>query len=195
MCVYNNKYIVSAYIHTWTHIFIYTRTYIHTRTHKQRILFLRIILTPRGSSWASMTLVILFTLYDPTKESRRYRRTARRIRASVVVQREILCHSQMPRNSRISFFFFYSVPFYNLVYKSCVFFFYRLILPLRSSLYRERRRGYERNYTGSSRIFGLGNETLTEDPWISRWNSPESHLEKNRGSQKKRKYSILFRVL
>lgn len=120
MCVYNNKYIVSAYIHTLTHIFIYTRTYIHTRTLKQRILFLRTILTPRRSSWASMTLVILFTLYDPTKESRRYRRTARRIRASVVVQREILCHSHFEIPKFRSFYF--SVPFYNLVYKSRVSF-------------------------------------------------------------------------
>lgn len=44
--VYNNKYIISAYVHTDTHIHVYT--YIHTRTHKQRILFLRIVLTPGG---------------------------------------------------------------------------------------------------------------------------------------------------
>lgn len=61
-------------IYTLTYIF-HVYTYIHTRTHKQRILFLRIILTPGGPRGPLM-LVILFTLYDPTKDSRKYRKTA-----------------------------------------------------------------------------------------------------------------------
>jgi len=51
-----------------------------------------------------MTLVILFTLYDPTMDSRKYRGIARRIRASVVVQREILCHGHFDKFSFRSFF-------------------------------------------------------------------------------------------
>lgn len=140
--VYNNKYIISAYVHTDTHIHVYT--YIHTRTHKQRILFLRIVLTPggpRGPLWRLWSY-LLYTTPPRTLES-----TA----GSRVVFEPPWWPSEKfyatVTSTNSHFVLFFSVPFYVPVCKSRIFL-YWLILPPRSSLlYRGRRRDYKRNYT------------------------------------------------
>lgn len=99
---------LSAYTCTLTRDTHYS--YIHTRIRIQRSTIFTYRSNPRGSPRIPMTLVILFTLNEPTKDSRKYREVARRVRASMVVQREILCHSHF---DKFSFRLSSSVPFFT----------------------------------------------------------------------------------
>lgn len=150
-----------------THIHITTRrtyTHTHTRTCIQRSTIFTYYSNPRRSLWISMTLVILFTLYEPTKESRRYRRIAPRIRASMVIQREILCHGHFDKFS-FRLLSCFTSPF--VTYASSPL--STVPTQLVATLPRAKKRLQAKLHNEMVlRIFELGNEIFTEDPRISR---------------------------
>lgn len=119
--------------------------HIHTCIHVQRNITFTYCSNSRGFLSAPMTLVILFTLYDSSKDSRKYRGKNRVLYSSL---HDGSARNFMPRSlwwkQNISYFVFFPVPFYVSVYNLRLF----SITPPRSSLfYRGRRRDYKRNYT------------------------------------------------
>lgn len=156
----------------WRIHIIHVHTYIHTYKHKQRIptIFTYYSNPPEVLVGLYDACDLIYSIWSHQGVSKVLREsTVHRIRASVVVQREILCHSHFNKFP-FRFYFFVFLLRFIFSFVNYVLFKYRLTLPPRSSLYRERRRDYKSNYTGPPRIFGLGNETFIDDPWISRRN-------------------------
>lgn len=145
---------------------------------------------PRGSLWASMTLVILFTLYDPTKDSRKTA-VLRVVFEPPWWSSEKFYATVTSTNSH--FVLFFSVPFYVPVCKSRVF-----LIPTNTSSSLIATEGGEETISkitlksGPPRIFGLGNETLIEDPWILRWNPFELHFYEKDYNSKKENVQFCF---